>query len=38
MRCEAEMCRNWTGSGCVCEMFDIEPDVVDEDEQESRWD
>lgn len=27
-RCEAEMCRNWTGHGCICEVMDIERDVV----------
>lgn len=25
MRCEAEMCGNWTGSGCACAVLDIEP-------------
>lgn len=33
-RCEAELCRNWTGHGCICEVMDIEPDVVNEDEGE----
>ena len=26
--CRAELCRNWTGMGCICEVLDIEPDVV----------
>ena len=29
MRCEAELCRNWTGQGCICAVMDIEPDVVE---------
>lgn len=33
-RCEQELCRNWTGSGCICEVMDIEPDVVDEKDGE----
>jgi len=28
-RCEQELCRNWTGSGCICEVLDIEPDVAE---------
>lgn len=28
--CAAELCRNWTGQGCICAVMDIEPDVVDE--------
>jgi hypothetical protein len=29
-RCEAELCRNWSGDGnvCPCAVFGIEPDVV----------
>jgi len=27
-RCEAELCRNWTGQGCICMVLDIEPDVM----------
>jgi hypothetical protein len=26
-----ELCRNWTGSGCACAVFDLEPDIVDDD-------
>lgn len=26
-RCEQELCRNWTGDGCVCSVLDIEPDA-----------
>lgn len=26
--CEQELCRNWSGSGCVCAVFDLEPDTV----------
>ena len=25
MACAQEMCRNWSGSGCVCAVFGIEP-------------
>ncbi|WP_280392932.1 hypothetical protein [Nocardia wallacei] len=28
--CGAELCRNWTGQGCICEVMDLEPDLVDE--------
>lgn len=27
MRCEAELCHRWTGSGCICGVLDLEPDV-----------
>jgi hypothetical protein len=28
--CLAEGCANWTGFGCACEFFDLEPiDVTD---------
>jgi hypothetical protein len=30
-RCEAELCRNWTGHGCICEVMELEPDVVEEE-------
>ena len=30
-RCAAEMCRNWTGEGCICEVLDLEPDIVDDE-------
>lgn len=26
--CPREMCLNWTGAGCVCEVLDIEPAEV----------
>ena len=29
-RCAAEMCLNWTGDGCICAVFDLEPNVVEE--------
>lgn len=29
MACEAELCRNWTGQGCICEVLGLEPDVVE---------
>lgn len=29
--CPQELCRNWTGQGCACEVMGIEPDVVDDD-------
>jgi hypothetical protein len=31
VRCLAEMCGNWTGDGCACRVFDMEPQDV------SRW-
>lgn len=34
IRCEAEMCRNWTGQGCACEFLGMEPNVVREDGDE----
>ena len=27
MNCEAELCWRWTGSGCICAVLDLEPDV-----------
>ncbi|MBD5787132.1 hypothetical protein IF650_13170 [Cellulosimicrobium terreum] len=30
-RCGYELCRNWAGSGCVCDVLDLEPDIVEED-------
>ncbi len=30
MTCAQEMCRNWSGSGCVCAVFGIEPAVARE--------
>lgn len=26
-RCYAEMCGNWTGQGCACQLLDVEPAV-----------
>lgn len=26
-RCSAELCKYFTGSGCACEVFDIEPEA-----------
>ena len=26
--CGQEMCRNWTGDGCACRVFGMEPDIV----------
>ena len=28
MGCFQEMCRNWSGSGCVCAVFGVEPAEV----------
>lgn len=28
MSCEQELCGNWTGQGCACEVFGLEPDVT----------
>jgi hypothetical protein len=25
MDCEGELCAHWTGSGCLCELLDLEP-------------
>jgi len=25
------LCRNWTGHGCICEVMELEPDVVEEE-------
>lgn len=30
-RCGYEFCRNWAGGGCVCDVFDMDPDLVEED-------
>jgi hypothetical protein len=24
-RCRAELCPNWTGHGCICEVLDLDP-------------
>lgn len=26
MSCDAELCENWAGFGCVCDALGIEPD------------
>lgn len=26
--CKAELCVNWTGQGCICDVLDIEPDAA----------
>lgn len=26
MSCNAEMCPNWTGHGCICDVMDIDDD------------
>lgn len=31
-RCFAEMCSSWTGHGCACEVFGVDPDIVVPDE------
>jgi hypothetical protein len=31
-RCAAELCLNWTGDGCICAVFDLEPVTVEEDD------
>ena len=30
MTCHQELCRNWTGDGCACEVLDLEPDIVED--------
>jgi len=30
MSCGQELCRNWGGHGCICEVMDLEPDIVRE--------
>jgi hypothetical protein len=27
-RCEAELCPNWTGHGCICVAIGIEPETL----------
>ena len=34
MRCKAELCRNWTGQGCACDFLDLDPDVVELEEEQ----
>ena len=31
--CPQEMCRNWTGQGCACDVMGIEPDIVYDGDQ-----
>lgn len=44
MNCEAELCLNWTGQGCICAVLDIPPaverwnDGVDDDEDDEEYD
>lgn len=26
--CGQELCLNWTGSGCACDVFDLDPAIV----------
>lgn len=26
MSCRAELCTNWTGHGCACEVLDLDPE------------
>lgn len=28
--CHQELCQNWTGQGCACEVLDIKPVVVED--------
>ena len=37
MTCPQELCRNWTGQGCICEVMDLEPDVATEDDEVEPW-
>ena len=30
-RCEAELCLNWTGDGCICVVMDLDPVIMDDD-------
>lgn len=29
MKCEQELCRNWTGEGCACAVLGVEPEIAD---------
>jgi len=30
--CPQELCRNWTGQGCICAVMDLEPSLIDIDQ------
>ena len=30
--CPQEMCQNWTGQGCACKVYDLEPVILEDDE------
>lgn len=38
MKCPQELCQNWTGQGCACEVLDLEPGVVDRCACGTPWD
>ena len=29
MTCAQELCLNWTGMGCACQVYDLEPNIVE---------
>ena len=31
MTCAQELCLNWTGMGCACQVYDLEPNIVEAD-------
>jgi hypothetical protein len=31
-KCPQEMCQNWTGMGCACAIYDLEPVIVEDDD------
>ena len=32
--CPQELCLNWTGMGCACQVYDLEPNIVEDDDVE----
>ena len=32
-KCGYELCRNWAGSGCVCDVLDLTPDMTEEEHE-----
>lgn len=36
MSCEAELCGNWTGDGCICGVLGLVPDLYNDDGSKRR--
>lgn len=34
IQCDAELCPFWTGFGCVCAVFDLDPYELEEDDDD----